>query len=75
MTLNKFLNARGKITELAEHLGVSVSLVSMWKSGKRKVHLKYCLSIHKWTNKVVSMSELRPDFSYFTGRKYRKHGG
>lgn len=62
MTLRAYLDEQhGRVTELAAHLQVSVSLVSMWASGSRTVPIKFLTPIMKWTKRRVTRATLRPD--------------
>lgn len=62
MTLRDYLTEeRGRFGALAEHLHVSVSLVSMWASGTRLVPIKFMRAIQKWSGKRVTLHDLRPD--------------
>lgn len=48
-------------SELARHLGVSVSLVSQWAHGRRPVAAHHCIPIEQATEGKVTRYELRPD--------------
>lgn len=62
MTLKDFLTEeRGRYGDLAEHLGVSISLVSMWTTGTRLIPIKHIRAIHTWTGKRVTLRDIRPD--------------
>lgn len=62
MTLREYLDERhGRMTELAAHLHVSVSLVSMWASGSRVVPIRFLVPIMKWSKRNVTRATLRPD--------------
>lgn len=60
MTLATHLKQRrGRVTELARALEVSISTVSMWASGHRRVPAERCRLISQLTG--VSNATLRPD--------------
>lgn len=48
-------------TDLAEKLGISQGLVSMWSSGTRPVPIERCVEIERATDGQVTRQELRPD--------------
>ena len=60
MTLRAFLTQhRGRTTRLARALGVSVALVSMWATKRRRVPAERCAAIHRATG--VPLASLRRD--------------
>jgi DNA-binding transcriptional regulator YdaS (Cro superfamily) len=50
-----------KQTDLAEKLGISQGLVSMYSSGARTVPIERCVEIERATDGQVTRQELRPD--------------
>ena len=60
MKLDSYLQ-QVKQTDLAEKLGISQGLVSMWSSGARPVPIERCVEIERATDGKVTRQELRPD--------------
>jgi len=67
MTLQQYLRERGRAAALADKLGVSPSLVSMWGSGARRIPVERCFMIERLTG--VRAELLRPDISFERGKK------
>lgn len=62
MTLRTYLKAkRGRASRLADALGVSVALVSMWASHQRRIPAEQCYAIRSATGDLVPLCQLRPD--------------
>lgn len=60
MTLRAFLtHTRGRTTSLANALGVSVAIVSMWANKRRRIPAEQCAAIHRATG--VPLKSLRRD--------------
>ena len=55
---------RGRATRMAGDLGVSVSVVSMWAHGSRRVPLERCFAIERLTRGAVRVQWLRPDMTF-----------
>ena len=55
---------RGRATRMAGDLGVSVSVVSMWAHGSRRVPLERCFAIERLTKGAVRVKWLRPDITF-----------
>ena len=65
MTLSDYLSqARGRISELAKVLDVSPAFVSSMAAGKKAVPVDHCISIEKWTARVVLCEDLRSDVDW-----------
>lgn len=60
MKLDSYLH-QVKQSDLAERLGISQGLVSMWSSGTRQVPIERCVEIERATDGQVTRQELRPD--------------
>ncbi|QMT41260.1 transcriptional regulator [Neisseria shayeganii] len=61
MKLNDYLIERGASSALAKKSGIHPEVISMYKTGKRKVTGKDCLKIEQATNGQVTRRDLRPD--------------
>lgn len=77
MTLREWLDPkdwrkRGRITMLAKELRVSVSLVSMWAAGKRRVPAHWCLEIEDVTLGAVKAETLRDDLLWERWKRRRR---
>lgn len=55
---------RGNLTHLAQRIGVTLSSVSSWAIGIRKVPLIRALAIARATKGLVSVKTLRPDVDW-----------
>lgn len=62
--LDMAADAFGSQSSLAAELGVSPAVVSQWKSGFRRIPLKYCTVIERLTEGKVRCETLRPDFDW-----------
>ena len=60
MNLKKYTDKHG-VTPLAKRVGVSISFIWMIANGKRDPSPKVAKRIHKETDRMVSLEELRPD--------------
>ena len=60
MNLREYFH-RPKQVELADHLGVSVSLVSMFVAGRRTPTEEQARAIERWTERRCTVGELRPE--------------
>lgn len=63
MTLHQYFQFHS-MTLSAKNLGVSVSLMSLWTSGKRKVPISRCLAIERLTGGMVKIEVLRADHNW-----------
>ena len=74
MKLKKWVEAeRGRMTALANTIGVVPSLVSMWVNEDRRVPAEWCLEIERATDGQVRAEELRPDLNW-TRATHKKAG-
>lgn len=64
MKLNAYLDARGKVNELAASLGIPAALLSQWKTGVRQVPAERCPEIEKATDGEVRCEDLRSDVDW-----------
>lgn len=65
ITLLTWLRAsRGRATAIAESLGVSLSLVSMWAHGTRRVSADRCMALERLSRGAVRAEWIRPDLSF-----------
>ncbi len=62
--LAEYTSVRGEKTRLAEAVGVKISIMSLWCSGKRRIPTEQCLKIYRATNGFVLPSELRKDIKW-----------
>lgn len=70
MNLKQYVSEhRGRVSQLARAIGVSISLVSMWANETRAVPAKWCTKIERATKGKVTVKMLRPDLSW---RRWRK---
>lgn len=69
-TLAQWLRVYGRGKMLADLLGVSESMVSMWASGKRSATAERCLEIERATIGAVQASTLRPDINWTRVKSY-----
>lgn len=60
MNLSTYLQ-QVKQTDLAEKLGVSQGLISMWSSGEKRIPILRSIEIERATDGQVTRQELRPD--------------
>ncbi|MBU2856168.1 helix-turn-helix domain-containing protein [Acidithiobacillus ferrooxidans] len=60
MDLISYLDEFGN-RALAQALGVTPSLISQWKTGRRNVSPESAIRIERATNSTVTRAELRPD--------------
>ena len=60
MDLISYLDEFGN-RALAQALGVTPSLISQWKTGRRNVSPESAIRIERATNSAVTRAELRPD--------------
>jgi DNA-binding transcriptional regulator YdaS (Cro superfamily) len=58
---------RGRTSRLANRLGVSISLVSMWANRVRPVPPVYAFKIERWTHGVVRVEVMCPGISFKRG--------
>jgi len=63
MTLSRYFQTHS-MTEFAGALGVSVSLISMWTSRKRRVPVSRCLEIQRLTGGILRCELLRKDINW-----------
>jgi len=65
MTLQRYVSvSRGRQSLLANVLGVTPSLLSMWVRGRRKIPVHRCLELERATNGLVRAGGLRRDVSF-----------
>jgi len=61
MELSQYVKAqRGRVSELAQELRVSASLVTQWASGTKPVSAKRCALVESATGGRVTRRDLRP---------------
>ena len=63
MTLMEYFESepRGAKVEMAEHLGITMTYMSLLIHGKRRPSMPMALSIERATQELVTAKELRPD--------------
>jgi len=63
MTLTEYFSTepRGAKLEMAEHLGITPTWLSLLMSGKKKASPLLCVRIEEATQQLVSKKDLRPD--------------
>lgn len=71
MKLATYLKTRTS-TEFAKAVGVSLSLVSLWRRGLRPVPLARCLQIESLTGGVVRAEHLRPDVKWARSGRWKR---
>jgi hypothetical protein len=73
------IKERGRGLTLARALGVQPPSVSDWITGKKQVPLEQCIPIERFTAKVVTCEEMRPDkaadFAYLRGLDNQDRNG
>lgn len=62
MELSAYVRARrGRVTELAQALSVSGSLVTQWAGGSKPISVARCMHVERATGGAVRRWDLRPD--------------
>ena len=65
MTLTDYIQTHWRSSSaFAESLGLSLSAVSMWASGARRVPMHRCLQIEEASGGLVRRETLRPDLKW-----------
>lgn len=66
MTLDDYLSdkPRGTAAALASRLGVSTTMISIWRNRARAVPVVRCMDIEKETAGYVNCEDLRPDLDW-----------
>ena len=68
MKLDDYLTTRGAAKSLAEKIGVTPVLVSLWRTGVRPIPAERCPDIERATSGAVRCEDLRPDVDWATVR-------
>jgi DNA-binding transcriptional regulator YdaS (Cro superfamily) len=63
MTLTEYFSTepRGAKLEMAEHLGITPTWLSLLMSGRKRASPLLCVKIEEATQQLVTKKELRPD--------------
>ena len=63
MTLSEYFSTepRGAKLEMAEHLGITPTWLSLLMSGRKRASPLLCVKIEEATQQLVTRKELRPD--------------
>ena len=64
MTLSEYFSTepRGAKLEMAEHLGITPTWLSLLMSGRKRASPLLCVKIEEATQQLVTRKELRPTF-------------
>ena len=65
MTLTDYIQTHWRsMSALAEHLDVSLSSLSMWASGARRIPMHRCLELEEKSGGLLRREILRPDLNW-----------